>query len=279
MTRPGQPRSRLLVVGLGILALFGVVAVLAPVLSPYDPHAITGDALQPPSARHLLGTDDVGVDILSEVIWGTRSSLAVVVPAAALSVVIGVLVGVGPGLRGGVVDLVTLRIIDAFLALPGLPLVVLLAALAGPNRLAVVLVVGLAGWPPLARILRSQTISLRQRGYIAAAAGFGGSARYVVRRHLLPALAPTVAAGFIQWAGTAVVLEAGLAFLGLGDPTSVSWGSILNRALAHQGLLYGDLWLWWVAPAGLAVTVAIMGFTFVGVGLEPSFNPRWRRAL
>jgi peptide/nickel transport system permease protein len=274
-----RARSPMLVAGLVIVGVLGAVAICGPLIAPHDPHALSGDAVERPSGRHWLGTNDIGQDILSEVVIGTRASLAVAVPAAALAVGIGLLVGAGAGIRGGTTNAVVMRAVDGFLAIPGFPLVILLAALAGPNRIAVVLIIALAGWPPMARVLNNQVLQLRGRGFVKTARGFGATPRYVIRRHIVPAVGPTLAAGFVQWAATAVVLESGLAFLGLGDPAGVSWGAILNRALGYQGLYYSSLWVWWVLPAGLAITLAALGFTFIGVGLEPAFNPRWRRAL
>lgn len=270
-------RSPLVVVGGAIVALLVGVAVLAPLLAPYDPRALSGASLLRPSARHLLGTNDVGQDILSQVIWGARSSLSVAVGAALLAVVVGVGVGTGAGLAGGWTDTAAMRVVDVVLALPLLPLLVLLAALAGARRSNLILIIGLTGWPATARIVRAQTLTLRRRGFVDAARGFGGGFPYVVRRHLVPALGPLIATGFVSVAAHAILVEAGLAFLGLADPTGVSWGLILNDALLHQGLYFTPLWTWWVLPAGFAVTLAVLGFTFVGVGLEPAFNPRWRR--
>ena len=277
--RRRRTRPPLLLGGLVIVAGLGLVALLAPLIAPYDPADLAGGAVERPSRRHPLGTNDIGQDIFSQLVIGTRSSLGVAVPAASLAVTLGILVGVGAALRGGWVDRAVMRVLDGFLALPGLPLVVLLAALAGTSRLAVVTVIAMAGWPPIARVLHSQVLQLRHRGFVLAARGFGARSVYVVRRHLVPALGPVVVAGFVQWASTAIVLEAGLAFLGLGDPAAVSWGTILNRALDYQGLYYSSLWVWWVVPAGLATTLAALGFAFVGVGLEPRFNPQWRNAL
>ncbi|HVE46146.1 MAG TPA: ABC transporter permease [Acidimicrobiales bacterium] len=277
--RPRAPRPPLLVAGLVIVAAFGAVALLGPLLAPYDPSDLSGGAVEHPSARHLLGTNDIGQDIFSELIIGTRSSLVVAIPGATLAVAIGILVGVGAGLRGGWVDVAVMRVVDGFLALPGLPLVVLLASLAGTSRVALVVVIAMAGWPPIAHVLHSQVLQLRNRGFVRAARGFGASSGYVMGHHLVPAVGPIAAAGFVQWASTGIVLEAGLAFLGLGDPSTVSWGTMLNRALDYQGLYYSSLWIWWVLPAGLAITLAALGFAFVGVGLEPRFNPQWRKAL
>lgn len=264
--------------GGAIVAMLLLVALLAPLISPYDPRAIAGPSLAAPSTTHWLGTNDAGQDILSQLIWGTRSSAVVAILAAGLAVGLGVAVGATAGLLGGWADLLAMRMVDVFLAVPALPLLILVAALAGPSRSTVILVIGMTGWPPVARVVRSQTLTLAGRGYVAAARGFGSGWLYVIRRHLVPTLAPLAVANFVYWAATAVVLQAGLAFLGLVDPTEVSWGSVLNRALAHQGIYFSEVWLWWVLPAGLAVTIAALGLALLGVGLEPRANPRWRRA-
>ena len=272
-------RSPLVLVGGGLLVTLVAAAVLAPAIAPYDPRALAGDALQPPSRRHLLGTNNIGQDIASQIVWGARTSLTVAVGAATLAIVVGVVVGVTAGLLGGVTDVVAMRVVDVFLAIPRLPLLVLVGALVGANRPTLIVLIAAIAWPVVARLLRSQTLTLRRRGFVDAARGFGGGVGYVVRRHLLPAVAPIAASSFILIAGNAILLEAELAFLGLSDPTGVSWGLILNRALLQPGLYFVDAWMWWVLPAGFAITLAVMGFTFLGVGLEPVLNPRWKRGL
>lgn len=271
-------RNPLAVVGLAVLAGLALTAAFAPLIAPYDPRALVGGALQPPSSRHLLGTNDVGQDLFSQLVFGARDSLSVATGAALLAVVLSIFVGVGSALYGGLVEVVAMRVVDVFLALPMLPLLVLVAAFVGGRREDLIALIGLLSWPGPSRILRSQTRSVRQRGYVRLSRGFGGGPWHVLRRHLLPALGPYVAADFVTVAGHAVLLQAGLSFLGLGDPTGVSWGLILNRALAQQGLYFSDLWVWWVLPAGVAITVAVLGFGFLGMGLEPALNPRWRRS-
>lgn len=260
--------------GAGILIALVASATLAPLLAPWDPQALSGDALQPPSADHLLGTNNLGQDILSQIIWGARDSLMVAVGAATLAVVVGIVVGVGAGLLGGATETVAMRVIDVFLAIPRLPLLILVAALVGASRPSLILLIGMTTWPVLARKLRSQTLSLRQRGFVAAARGFGGGLPYAMRRHLVPALGPLVISSFILVAANAVLLEASLAFLGLADPTGGGWGLMLNEALLQPGLYFTPVWLWWVLPAGFAITLAVLGFAFLGVGLEPIINPR-----
>lgn len=272
-----QRRPVMLMIGVAIVAGVALVALLAPVLAPYDPRAISGPSLASPSTRHLLGTNDAGQDILSQLVWGARSSMVVAGLAASLAVVIGAIVGAAAGLARGAVDIVAMRITDVALALPALPLMILIVALTGPSRTSLILVIALAGWPSIARVVRSQALSVARRGYVQAARGFGGGPLYVIRRHLLPAVGPLVTANLVYWAATAVVLQAGLAFLGLSDPTEISWGGVLNRALEHQGVYLTSQWTWWVLPPGLAITLAAVGLAFIGFGLEPRSNPRWER--
>lgn len=271
-------RSPLAVIGGAVVVCLVLVGALAPVLAPFDPRALSGDALQAPSAQHLLGTNDIGQDLASQLIWGARSSLALAIGAASVAVGLGLVVGVGAGLAGGMVDTVVMRGADVVLALPRLPLLVLIGALAGAGRVTLILVIGLLSWPVIARLVRAQSLSLRQRGFIASARGFGGSFAYVGRRHLVPALGPLLIAGWLAVAANAVLTEAALSFLGLSDPTAVSWGLIVNKAVNHAGLYFTSAWAWWLLPAGGAITLAVGGFALLGVGLEPVLNPRWARA-
>jgi ABC-type dipeptide/oligopeptide/nickel transport system permease subunit len=270
-------QSPLLLVGTVVVLTLVLVAVFAPWLAPYAPKATTGPSLASPSSAHWLGTNDAGSDILSRVIWGSREMLVVATTATAIVLVIGIAVGVAAGLRGGPVDMVLMRVTDVFLALPKFPLLIFIAALAGPSVTVAVLTIGLTAWPEVARIVRSQSLSLRERGYFAAARGFGAGPLYVIRRHLVPALGPLLISNLVYMAGQVVTITAILGFVGLADPVAVSWGAELNRALVNPRTTIGSVWLWWLLPPGLAVTLTILGFTFIGVGLEPEFNPRWSR--
>ena len=270
-------RSPALLGGAGIVVALVLLALLAPAVAPYDPLDLSGDALEHPSSSHLFGTNNVGQDIWSQLVWGARASLTVAVGASTLAVALGLLVGAGGALVGGMVDVVATRVVDVFLAVPRLPLLILASALVGPSRVNVTVLIALVTWPVIARILRGQTLSVRQRGFVGAARGFGGGALYTLRRHVAPAVSPLVVAGLVTIAARAILLEASLAFLGLADPTSVSWGLMLNKALFHPGIYFTPMWPWWVLPAGFAITLAVVGFTFLGVGLEPALNPRWSR--
>ena len=275
---PNLLRSPLMVIGLGLLGLLVLVAVFAPLLAAHDPQAITGRALEQPSARHWLGTDVPGRDIFAQLVYGPRASLTVAVVGGSLALALAILIGVLPALIGGKADTLSNRLVVFMLALPGLPLLVLIGALVGRNQLAIIIVIATAGVAPNARILRSQALALREAGFIMSARGFGGGPLYVLRRHLVPGLGPLILVGFVNWASTAIALEAALAFLGLGDPSGVSWGLMLNRALALPSIYFSPMWTWWVLPAGFAITLAVLSFTFIGVALEPSFNPRWLRS-
>jgi len=272
-------RSPLMVIGLTLLGLLVAVAIFAPWIAPYDPTVVSArQALEQPSARHWLGTDVPGRDIFSQLVFGARASLVVAVVGSSLALLGGILAGVLPTLLGGRADTVSNRVMVFLLALPGLPLLVLIGALAGPSDLAIILVIATSGLAPNARILRSQALSLRDAGYITAARGFGGGRLYVLRRHVVPGLGPLLAVRFVEWASTAVALQAALAFLGLGNPSSTSWGLMLNRGLAQPSIYFSPMWTWWVLPPGFAITLAVLSFAFVGIALEPVFNPRWLRS-
>lgn len=270
--------SPMLMVGLAILALVVLVAAFAPWLTSYNPKAITGPALQTPSARHLLGTNVPGEDIYAELLYGTRTSLVAGVLGGSLAMLGAILLGVLPVLFSPLADTISNRVTIFLLALPAIPLLIVIGSLAGNNELVLIFAIGFGGVAYNARLLRSQALTLRDRGFISAARGFGGGPVYVLRRHIVPAMGPLVLIGFVNWAAISVLVQASLAFLGLGDPTSVSWGLMMNRALAQPGIYLSRMWTWWVLPPGLALTLTLLGFTFVGVALEPVFNPRWHRS-
>jgi len=266
-----------MVLGAAILGIFLLVALAAPLLAPYDPHAFSGRPLERPGAAHPLGTNDAGQDILSELIYGARISLAVGLGAALGTVALGLLVGAVAGYAGGPLDTLLMRLVDVMLTLPCLPLLILLAAFLGSGLVRTMAIISLLFWPATARAIRAQVQSQRQRGYVKMARNFGRGLGYVLRRHILPAIAPLVAFGLVTAAGRAVAMEAGLAFLGLGDPTAKSWGLMMRFALNLPGLLLTDRWLWWLLPPGLCITLLILALTYLGIGLEGRLHPGLRR--
>ncbi|WP_162448507.1 ABC transporter permease subunit [Phytoactinopolyspora mesophila] len=265
---------RLRVAGAVLLGLLILVAVLAPWLAPYDPDVPAGMSFDAPSAQHLLGTNNIGQDVLSRVIWGTRTSLPTAAAVTAIAVFLGIVVGAVAGLAGGVADLVCMRIVDVLIALPRLPLLILVGVLAGATRVSVVLALGLLAWAPIARVLRNQTLSLRRCGFIEAARGFGAGGAYLIRRHVAAALGPVVIAQAMAVASSALLLETGLAFLGVADSNAVSWGLDINRALAEPGVYFSSAWLWWVLPTGMAIVTCVGAFIVLGIGMEPLANRR-----
>jgi peptide/nickel transport system permease protein len=263
--------------GLTVLGLLAAIALLAGVIAPYDPHAFSGRPLERPSLAHILGTNDAGQDILSELVYGARISLAVALGAAVGTVALGTLVGGMAGTVGGWLDGLLMRLVDVLMTLPRLPLLILLTAFLGSGLAQTTVVIALLFWPATARVIRAQVQSLRQRGYVRMARSFGGGPGYVLRRHILPQIGPLIVSGLVTAAGRAVAMEAGLAFLGLGDPTAKSWGLMMRFALNLPGLLLTDRWLWWLLPPGLCVTLLILALTFTGIGLENHLHPRLRR--
>ena len=263
--------------GLSALVFFAVLALGAPLLSPHDPRAFVGRPLERPGPTHPLGTNDAGQDILSELIYGTRISLTVGLGAALGTVLLGLLVGGLAGYLGGWVDVVLMRAVDVLLAMPRLPALLLLAAFLGAGPRTMVLAMALLFWPTPARVIRAQVQRLRGRGYVRLARYWGGGAGYVLARHILPEIGPLLAAALVAAAGRAVAMEAGLAFIGLGQPTAKSWGLMMRFALDLPGLLLTDRWLWWLLPPGVAVTLLILALTLLGQGLERHWQPRLGR--
>lgn len=281
MPRVGERPSRRMaplgletIVGSLLLVLFILAALAAPLLAPYDPHDFSGQPLERPSPAHPLGTNDVGQDILSELIYGVRISLMVGLGAALGTVALGLIVGAVAGYTGGRLDTLLMRLVDVMLTLPRLPLLILLAAFLGSGLVQTIVIISLLFWPSTARVIRAQVQSARQRCYVKMARTFGGGAGYVLRRHILPSIAPLIAFGLITAAGQAVAMEAGLAFLGLGDPTAKSWGLMMRFALDLPGLLLTDRWLWWLLPPGLCITLLILALTYVGIGMERRLHPQ-----
>jgi peptide/nickel transport system permease protein len=264
-------------VGVAVVGVFVGLALGAPWLSPYRTTELAGAPLESPGSGHLLGTNGVGQDVASQLLSGARVSLFVAVLAGGGTLLIGAAVGMVAGWAGGSIDAVLMRIVDLVLVVPKVPLLIVVGTYAGPGLMMLSLIIALTSWPPTARVVRSQVLSLRRRAHIKAAVGFGGSSGQILRRHILPEVGLILAAGLVAAAGRAITFEAGLAFLGLGDPTRASWGAVLRDALDFGGLFFTDAWKWWLVPPVVAVSLLLLGVTFVGVGLEQRINPRVSR--
>ncbi|WP_059173202.1 ABC transporter permease [Bacillus sp. FJAT-27445] len=263
-------------VGLALLAMFLVIAIFAPVISPYDPVDRAGAPFEKPSSDHLLGTNDVGQDILSELLYGTRVSLLIGIIAAFFSIVLGCIIGVIAGYFGGKTDALLMRLVDLVLVIPFLPLMILLAAFIGPSFWNIILVISLTSWASPARVIRSQVLTLKTKGYVEAARSIGTDIKVILTRHILPGVIPIALSQFVMAASNAILIEASLSFLGLGDPFTKSWGTVLYYAQA-RGAFLNDSWIWWILPPGLLITTLVIGFAFTGYSLEETLNPRLRK--
>ena len=267
---PGRILGR---VGLVLLAVPTLAALFAPLVARHSPSRPSGAPLLHPSSAHPLGTDDLGVDIFAQLIYGGRISLAIGVGAAVLAVSVGLLVAVVAGWRRGWVEAVLMRVVDVTLAFPFLPLVLVLAAFFGRSLVTTAVVIGAVTWARPARVLWAQVLKLREYQHVQAARAMGGTGVRIVSRHILSRLAPLTSAQFVRVANAAVISEAALAFLGLGDPNQASWGIMLANASSNNALLTGA-WKWWMLPAGLALTVVVLGFAFLGYAAEERADPR-----
>ena len=266
--------TRTLRVALAVIGLYVLVALAAPLISPHDPYAYTARPYEAPSARHLLGANDVGQDTLSELFYGTRVSLLVAAFAGASAVTIGAAVGLLAGSRRGVVDAVAMRFVDVFLTLPRLPLIIVVAAYLGGGTLTIIGILVFFAWPSTARIVRAQALSVSRLEYVLAARAIGAGELHVIRRHLIPVAIPVLAAAFVSNAGRAVLLESGLAFLGLGDATVKSWGAMLFFALRDTAVYFTGRWAWSVLPAALALTGLLFAIALAGIAIEARSDRR-----
>jgi peptide/nickel transport system permease protein len=265
-------RNPLAITAMAMMAVFIVVAIFAPLIAKYPTGSGT-PILGAPSAAHWFGTDNLGLDIFSEVIWGTRNSLIVGAAASGLSVLIGVMVAVtGAYFRRA--DTLIGMLVDVCLALPVLPLMILVAALAGPSLETTVFVIAFFSWPLVSRVVRSQALAVIELPYIDAARVIGNSNGRVIRKHLIPAVAPVIAVSVVLTASNAVLVAAGLAFLGLGDPTTWSWGQILYNA-EQAGALQSA---WWTALfPSLAILLLVMSATLISIGYNDARDPHSRK--
>jgi len=261
-------------VGLLLITGLAITAIFAPLLSPYDPTARVGRPFGMPSADHPFGTNDIGQDILSELIYGARVSLTVGVLSALVAIVVGTTVGLLAGYFKKL-DPWLMRLVDVILVLPFLPLLILLAAYLGRSLVNTVLIIGLLIWAGTARVIRSTVMSLAQQDYVLAAHAIGAKDFRILTRHLLPQVMLLAVGQFVEATSAAILLEAALSFLGLGDPLQKSWGTILYWAQV-RGAFLTPAWLWWVLPPGLLIVCAALGFALLGFALEQILNPRLR---
>ena len=269
-------RNKFGIVGLIMLLAFIGIAAAADHLAPYGEWELGVDMpFSPPSNRHPFGTDELGRDLYSLFIYGTRISLIIGISAAFLSGIIGGVIGLVSGYVGGWVDDFLMRVTEAFLAIPAIVLMIILAAILGPSFVNIIIVIAVVSWAPIARIIRSQVLVVKELPYIEAAMAIGAGGSRIMFRHILPNVTPLLFANMILQISNAILAEAALSFLGLGDPHHTSWGMILHYAEA-SGALAAGYW-WYVIPPGIGILLLVLSFVFIGYALDEIVNPRLRR--
>ncbi|MGE0315506.1 MAG: ABC transporter permease [Lautropia sp.] len=264
-------RRRAAMLGLVVVLFFVLVAVAAPWIAPYDPVATSWGAIRKaPSAAYWLGTDELGRDVLSRVIWGTRASLLAGLVSVSISIAIGVPLGLVAGYVGGMVDGFVSRVTDAFLACPFLILAIALAAFLGPSLTNAMIAIGVSATPIFVRLTRAQVLNVKVEDYVEAARALGNPPWRIAIRHVLPnVVAPLIVQSTLAIA-TAIIAEASLSFLGLGQqPPAPSWGSMLNTAKNYM-----EQAPWMAIWPGLAIFVLVMAFNLLGDGLRDALDPR-----
>ena len=268
-------RNRKAAFGVVVLTLFAAVALLAPVLAPGDPGDFVARPHQPPSAEHLFGTTGQGQDVFAQTVWGARPTLGVGILVGVLTTVIGIVVGISAGYFGGLADDLLSLATNVFLIVPSLPLLVVLAAFLGSgNALYFVLVLTVTGWAWPARVMRSQTLSLREKDFVAAAKVGGESGPRIILAEILPNMLSIVVASFLGSTVFAIGALASLEFLGLGNPSAISWGTNLYWAGNNAGLLTGAWWTF--VPAGACIALVAFAFALVNYAIDEITNPRLR---
>jgi ABC-type dipeptide/oligopeptide/nickel transport system permease subunit len=267
-------RSKLGLAGLVLFLFFVAVAFAAPLIAPYDPFSRVGPPFGAPSLSHILGTNDAGQDIFSELLYGTRTSLLVGISAALIVSAFGTIVGLVAGYFGGIIENTLMRITDIFLLVPDLPFIMILALYLGPSVWNIVLAIGILWWSGTARVIRSIVLTIKEEPFIEAAKAIGASNRHIMLSEILPHTIPVIIVGVIRFTGFGVLYEAGLSFLGLGDPTAKSWGTMLHFAQARGAFLRG-MW-WWFFPPGLCISLTIISFTLISFSLDRILNPKMR---
>ena len=264
----GQP---LAVSGLAIIAALAVIAILAPALSPYPPdQQDILNRLAPPSSDHWMGTDDLGRDVLSRVLYGARVSLAVGFVAVGIATVVGTSVGLAAGYAGGRLDTLLMRLVDIVLCFPTFFLILMVIAFLQPSLTNVMAVIGLTAWPSLARLVRGECLTIREREFVQAARGLGLSRARILLVHILPNVLGPIIVTATLGVGSAVLTESALSFLGLGvQPPTPSWGNILTSGKDYLHIA------WWLSVfPGLAVLVTVLAYNLLGEGLRDVLDPR-----
>lgn len=266
-------RNKLAIFGAGIIIILSLVAIFAPFICTHDPTGIDiRRALSAPSGEHFLGTDQLGRDIFSRMVYGSRVALSIGLVAVGIAAIIGIFLGSLAGFYGGWVDSMIMRFVDIMLCFPRFFLILSVVAIVGPNIFNVMVIIGLTGWMGIARLIRAEILSLKNRDYVSAAKALGASNFYIILRHLIPNGIGPALVSFVFGVAGAILTEAGLSYLGLGvQPPKPSWGNILFEGRAVLGVGW-----WMILFPGLAILITVLSFNLFGEGLRDIINPRTR---
>lgn len=262
--------------GAALAVLFALLMAAMPWLTPHDPHDMSFQPFAPVSSAHWLGVNDGGMDIFSELLYGIRNTLAFGLAAGTAGLVIGTGAGLVSAWFRGFADLLLMRISEVLMAIPAVMILILVAAFFRPPPMVLALVLAVMSWPPIAKVIRAQTLVLKNSTHIHAARQMGASGSYIIWRHLLPELFPLYLIGFASRLRMAIFMEASLAFLGLFDPGRKSLGIMINHAI---GYYYLDIWSNWLIPPIFCLSLLIMCVTFLAISLEKIFDPRLKETL
>ena len=262
-------------IGSVLISLILIAALFAPLLGTTDPQVVGNreDILLKPSSDHWMGTDDLGRDVWSQIVFGSRVSLTIGLITALVTVVTGTFVGLIAGFFGGWIEEILVKIVDFFMMLPVLPLMIILAAVLGPSLWNIILVISVVSWPTTARVVRSQVLSIKERPYVEAARCIGAGNAKLMFGEIMPNVLPLMFAQAVLMITYAIYDEAILAFLGLGDPTRISWGSMLHFAF-ESGVMARSPW--WIGPPIASIIILIVGFSLLGTAVTDVLAPQYK---
>ena len=260
--------------GLAIVSALVLLALITPFFTR-DPDAFSSLIFTQPGQANLLGTNDLGQDIFSRLIYGLRTSIFVSVGVGIFATFISIIAGVFSGFIGGMFDIVVMRIVDVFLVMPSIIILILISAFIRPTMLWLIIIISLLSWQRGARVIRGQTLALKQRAHIYSARAFGAKRVYMLVRHIIPDLGNIIIVSFINNARSAVFLEAGVAFIGISSLTTISLGTIMHNAFKFY---YLPVWIWWLLPAGILLSAILISLTFLGNLMEKIIDPRLNNA-
>jgi len=258
-------------IGFSLIAIILFAAIASPLITQYQPADYTGNIFISPSWKNILGTNDVGQDIFSHLVYGARTSLIIGCSTALLSTLISLFIGGLAALLGGIYDRLLLRFVDAMIIIPPIIVIILVSSYIKPGLVILILLLSAFIWPGGARVVRAQTLMLKEKTHVPASRAFGSGFIHILVRHIIPELGPILIVIMIQDIRRAVFMEAGLSFLGISDPSMISWGKMIQHA---SKFYYLDVWMWWLIPAGLALTFVVLGFALIGFSLESALDPR-----